>query len=97
MERRRGEEVKRLAEQHREQLGAVQRQFRQANVKATIFCESFNLLSVAGNDRAGEEELERLAEQGGGEAGVASEERQGADGGGARGGHSKFTGLPFTA
>ena len=35
MEREKGEEVKRLAEQHREQLGAVQRQFRQANVKVT--------------------------------------------------------------
>ena len=47
----------------------------------------------AGNDRAGEEEHERLAEQGGGEAGVAPEERQGADGRRARGSHSKFTGL----
>ena len=33
MDRVKGEDVKKLAEQHREQLGAVQRQFRQANVK----------------------------------------------------------------
>ena len=38
--------MKRLAEQHREQLGAVQRQFRQANVKVTHYvCQSFNLQS----------------------------------------------------
>ena len=36
MDRQKGEEVKRLAEQHREQLGAVQRQFRQANVKVKM-------------------------------------------------------------
>ena len=33
MDRVKGEDVRKLAEQHREQLGAVQRQFRQANVK----------------------------------------------------------------
>ena len=96
MERQRGEEVKRLAEQHREQLGAVQRQFRQANVKVTNLMQvEGSLLSIAGNDRAGEEELKGLAEQRGGQAGVAPEEGQGADGRRARGGHSKFTGLPF--
>ena len=93
MERQRGEEVKRLAEQHREQLGAVQRQFRQANVKvANLMQVRGSILSIAGNDRAGEEELKGLAEPRGGQAGVAPEEGQGADGRRARGGHTKFTG-----
>ena len=39
VERQQKEEVTRLAEQHREQLGAVQRQFRQANVKVCYYLE----------------------------------------------------------
>jgi len=48
VDRQQKEEVTRLAEQHREQLGAVQRQFRQANVKAMTELErrsSSDLLS----------------------------------------------------
>ena len=107
MDREKGEEVKRLAEQHREQLGAVQRQFRQANVKVTYLMCNLREVSLflvllqtmtypmhAGNDRPGEEELKRLVEQRRrGKAGPAAEKRQGADGRRARGGHSKLTGM----
>ena len=45
VDRQQKEEVTRLAEQHREQLGAVQRQFRQANVKVCYHSEKWRFLS----------------------------------------------------
>ena len=58
VDRQQKEEVTRLAEQHREQLGAVQRQFRQANVKVCFYLEKERflgryLLPPSGDDRVG--------------------------------------------